>query len=163
MGMTTLLIGTGLKGFGYLYEGQAAYREGKAAQEISEYNARVMEQEAEAATDKALFEMGQTGREGQRRVSSLIAATGASGVQLGVGAPQRLIEEQRAEIELQKLIQGYEGETMASRARSEAAQYRMQGEYAKMRGESARTASYFGFGSSLLEGFGTYDIYRGLT
>ena len=152
--LTMIATGAVMGAAGSLMEGQAAEEEGRASQQISNYNAAVREQDAEAAKDKALFEMGRTAKEGQRKVSTLTAKLGSSGAQLGSGAPMRIIEEQRAEIELEKLLQGYEGMTIASRAESEADQYRMQGELAKTRGKNAKKASYFGAGSSLLQGFG---------
>lgn len=160
--VTTLLIaGTGMQVAGQIQEGRIAEAEGEAAQDIENYNAAVMEQEAELAEKKGLFEMRKTAKEGKRLVGSQIAMLGASGAGLGTGAPLRLIEEQMAEIELEKLMTGYEAMTEAQRARGQAASYRMRGELARERGKSAKKASYFGAGSSLLQGFGLASMYGG--
>jgi len=158
--ITALLVGGAVIGaVGELQEGRAAEAEASASQKISNYNAAVMEQESNTAIEKAKFDMHRSQDEGQRQIGSLIASLGASGAQLGTGAPQRILEEQIAQNELDKLLIGYEGMNKAARAESQATEYRMQGQLAKMRGENAKTASYFGAGSSLLQGFGSAALY----
>jgi len=159
--VTALLIGTGMSAVGQIQQGRIAEAEGKAAQQIEEHNAAVAEQEAKLAEKKGLYEMRRTAREGERLIGSQVAQLGASGAGLGVGAPLRLIEEQMAEIELEKLLTGYEAMTEAQRARGQAASYRMRGELARERGKAAKGASYFGAGSSLLQGFGMARYFGG--
>jgi hypothetical protein len=99
-------------------------------------------------------------KEADRRMGTLRAQLGASGAVSTAGTPLLLQTTQAEESELQNLTIGYEGATEASRARSVASQYRMEGQMAKARGKSARTAGYLGAGTTLLTGFGN-AYYKG--
>lgn len=160
--VTALLIaGTTMQTAGQIQQGRIAEAEGEIAEDIENYNAAVMEQEANLAEKKGLYEMRKTAKEGERIIGSQIAKMGASGAALGSGAPLRLIEEQMAEIELEKLMIGYEAETEAARALSQAESHRMRGKLAKESGKAAKKASYFGVGSSLLQGFALASMFGG--
>jgi len=141
---------------GQIQQGRVAQSEAKSAQNIAAYNAAVMEKEAKATRAKAKFDQIQHAKESARIQSTLgtkIAGQGAYGSGL-------LEEEQEAELELDRFLIGYEAETQAQRAESQAVIDRATGQLAKQRGESAKQASYIGAGATLLQGFGTAGLYK---
>lgn len=145
-----IVAGTGLAAAGQIQAGRIAASEEQSAQNISNYNAAVMEQEAEAIRKKGKFEQVQQAKHAARVKSTLrkdILAQGAYGSGL-------LEEEQEAELELENLLIGYEAETEARRAESQAVIDRASGKLAGQRGKSAKKAGYLGAGATLLTGFG---------
>lgn len=140
-------------GLGVLQQGRAAEAEAQSAQNIANYNAAVQEREAKALRAKAGFEQRRQAKRGERVKGSLIAALGAAG---GLGSPvvADLAAEQAAELELENILIGYEGEIGAERALSQAQLDRLQGKIYKQRGKTLKQASYFGAGTTLLKGFG---------
>ena len=157
--VTLLLIGTGTMAAGKIQEGRVAASEAESAQNIDNYNAAVMEQEAEAIRKKGKFEQVQQAKHAARVMSTLrkdILAQGAYGSGL-------LEEEQEAELELEGLLIGYEAETQARRAESQAVIDRMGGQLAGQRGKSAKKAGYLGAGATILTGLGMAGMGGGKT
>lgn len=150
MGLGLLLAGTGLMAAGQIQQGRVAAAEAKSARSIANYNAAVQEQEAEAIRAKGKFEQIRQVKEAARiksRLRTKIAGMGA--LESGL-----LEEEQAAELELEGLLIGYEAETAARRAESQAIIDRATGKLAMRRGKAARKAGYIGAGATLLTGFG---------
>lgn len=85
-----------------------------------------------------------------------IAGQGALGSEL-------LEEEQAAELELEGLLIGYEGELEAQRALSQAELDRISGKMAIKRGKAAKKAAFIGAGATLLTGFGAAGMGGGGT
>ncbi len=158
--ITLLLIGTGLGVAGQLQQGAAAAAEAKSAQNIANYNAAVMEQQAEAERKAGAFKQIRQAKRGERVMSSLQAGLGMAGG-LGAGTSLLLESEQAAELELENLLIGYESEVSAGRAESQAVLDRLQGKLYRQKGKSLRTASYFGAGATLLTGLGAAGYMRG--
>jgi len=145
-----IVAGTSLAAAGQIQAGRVTASEEQSAQNIANYNAAVMEQEAEAIRKKGKFEQVQHAKESARVMSTLeknLLAQGATGSGL-------LEEEQEAELELEGLLIGYEAETAARRAESQAIIDRASGRLAGQRGKSAKKAGYLGAGATLLTGFG---------
>ena len=121
-----------------------ALQAGKSQQDMAEYNARVAEQSAVAATEKAAYDE-QIHREQVRKVlSKQRALYGKSGVDM-TGSPLLVLEDTAKTGELDALAIRYGGEIEASRARSGAG-------LSKAQGSQARTASYLQAGTTLLTG-----------
>ena len=135
-----MAIGTGMQAYGQRQEGQAA-------DTAAEYNQQVLEREAQAKEQKSLIESRRQAGEASRKMSSLRAGLGASGVATGVGAPLEILSAQAQESELENLMIGYEGQT-------EAAGLREQGKMARWEGKQAKKAGAIGAGATLLSGFG---------
>lgn len=150
-----IIAGTGIAAAGQIQAGRAAEAEAKSAQNIANYNAAVQEQQAKVARQKAGFEQRRQAKRGERVKSALRAQLGAAGAEIDVGAPLLLQAEQAAELELENLLIGYEGEITAGRAMSQATLDRLQGKLSRQRGKATQQASYFKAGSTLLTGFGT--------
>lgn len=139
--------------------------EGKSAQNIAEFNARVAEQQATAERARAGFAAKRQAKKASQIKSRLTAKLAKAG---GLGSPVAadLAAEQAAELELEGLLIGFEGEVAAGRAESQAVLDRLQGKLARQRGKSAAraanikfatqlaTTSVGGKGKTLLTGFG---------
>jgi hypothetical protein len=159
--MELLLIGAIASAGGAVYSGKQADAQGKAAERMMQYNAALQEREAKAIEQKARFDQRRQAERAQRIKGSLAAKLAASGARMDVGAPLMLMEEQAAELELENLLIGYEGQIGAQKALSQAQLDRMQGKIYAKKGRSAKTAGYIQAGTSLLTGFGSYGESKG--
>lgn len=145
---------------GGLYENLSGAKglraEGRSAQNLAEYTAQVEEQQAKAVRAKTKFEQRRQAKAGERVKSALRARLGAAGAEVSAGTPLLLSAVQAAELELENLLIGYEGEVAARRAESQAVLDRLQGKLARQRGKSAARQANIQFGmqtASLLTGF----------
>ena len=138
--------------------------EGRSAQNMANFDAAVAEQEAKALRERAKFAQQRQAKRGEEIKGELEAGLAAAG---GLGSPVAadLTAEQAAELELENLLIGFEGEVGAGRAETQAELDRLQGRLSKQRGKSAArraniqfatqlaTASVGAKGGSLLTGF----------
>ncbi|KKM98214.1 hypothetical protein LCGC14_1160210 [marine sediment metagenome] len=134
--------------------------EGKSAQNIANFNAAVALQEAEALRARAGFAQKRQAKRAAEIKSALTAKFGAAG---GVGSPVALdlAAEQAAELELENLLIGFEGEVLAGQAESQAELDRLAGKIAQQRGKSAARAANVQFGMQLATlGIGT-GLFKG--
>ena len=156
--ITLIAIGTGVMAAGQIQQGRVAEAEAKSAQNIANYNAAVQAREAEAIRQQVGFESKRQAKRAARVKSTLTAELGAAG---GLGSPVAadLVAEQAAELELENLLIGYEGEIGAQRALSKAELDRLQGKLYRRRGKAAREASYYRAAGTLLTGFGQAGAY----
>lgn len=154
LAQTLTTVGTGVAAAGQVAAGRAAEVEAESARNIANYNAAVMEQEAKAVRQKATFEQQRQAKRAARIRSTMQARIGVTGAVPTRGAPLLATAEQEAELELENLLIGYEGEIGARRAISAAEQERLKGRLAVQRGEAAKRAGYFRAGTTLLTGFG---------
>ncbi len=122
--------------------------EGKSAQNIANFNAAVALQEAEALRAKAGFAQKRQAKRVTQTKSALIAKLGAAGG-IGSAVAGDLAAEQAAELELENLLIGFEGEVLAGRAESQAELDRLAGRLAKQRGKTAARAANIRFGTQL--------------
>jgi len=118
---------------------------GASERNIAEFSAQVEEQRAKAERIKAGFAQKRQAKRGAEIQSTLIAKSGAAG---GIGSfvAGDLAAEQAAELELENLTIGYEGEILARRAESQAELDRLRGKLAKQRGKAAARAANIQFG-----------------
>ena len=130
--------------------------EGKSAQNIANFNAAVAKQQGVAAKQRAGFASKRQAKKAaqiRRAQTADIAARG------GMGSPVAgdLIAEQAAELELENLLIGFEGEVAQRRAESQAELDILSGKLAKQRGKSAARVANIRFGTqigtTLLTGF----------
>lgn len=125
---------------------KGARAEGKSAQNIANFNAAVAEEEAKAARIKAAFAQKRQAKKGVAIKSSLIAKLGTG---LSSDVAGDLIAEQAAELELENLLIGFEGEVAGRRAENQAELDRLSGRLAKQRGKTAARAANIKFGTQL--------------
>ena len=154
--MAPILIaaGVGVMAAGQIQAGRAAEAQAKSAQNLAEFNAAVEEREAQAQRDKARFAQKRQAKRATEIKGKLIAGMAAAG---GLGSPVAadLSAEQAAELELENLLLGFEGEVLAKRSESQAEIDRLAGRSVKLKGKAKKRASRFSAASTLLTGFGT--------
>ena len=119
---------------------------GASERNIAEFNAQVAEQGAVAERRRAAFAGKRQAKRGAEIKSALTAKLGE-----GIGSPVAadLTAEQAAEIELENLMIGFEGEVLARRAETQAELNRLQGRLAKQRGKAGARAANIQFGVQL--------------
>ncbi len=124
----------------------------ESAQNIADFNAAVQKREAEAQKAKAGFAQKRQAKKAVQIKSALTARIGAAG---GIGSPVAadLAAEQAAELELEGLMIGFEGEVAAERALSQAQIDKLRGRVAKQRGRAEIGATAIRTGTTLLTGF----------
>ncbi len=150
---TALTVGTGIAVAGQLQAGQAAKTQEKSAENIAAFNVAVQEREAKAIKERTIFAGKRQAKKAAEIKSALTAKLGAAGG-LGSLVAADLAAEQAAELELEGLLIGFEGEELAGRALSQAEIDRLSGRVAKRRGKAAVSASRIRAGGTLLTGFG---------
>ena len=150
--MASLLIGGALVVAGGVQQAQVATAEARSAQNIAEFNVGVQQREAVAQRQRATFAQRRQARRGAQIKSTLTAQLGAAGA-IGSPVAADLAAEQAAELELENLLIGFEGEVAAQRALSQAEIDRLTGRVARERGRQERTAATIRTGTTLLTGF----------
>ena len=129
--------------------GASAVRaQGRSAQNIANFNAAVSTQEAKAQREKSAFEQRRQSERAARVKSALTARIAKAG---GLGSPVAadLAAEQAAELELENLIIGFEGEVAARRFESQAVVDTLQGKLVRQRGKAAGRAANIKFATQL--------------
>ena len=153
---TLLAIGVGTALAGTAVSAVSQIQQGKEQQKWSEYNAAIAERDAKAATAAAGYEASQKRKETERLLGRQRALYGKFGVTME-GSPLELMSETAAEGELDALMIERTGAVRAQRYGEEAT-------LSRMKGSSARKASYWGAGTTLLTGAGSaassYGSYK---
>lgn len=126
----------------------AAKDAGEAQKAAADYNAKVLEAQAQSEREAAAFEETQQREKAAKMRARQRVAYLASGVDLSEGTPLEVLGQQAGEMEMDALTIRYNGEIKAKQSESQAAIYRMQGAQAKK-------AGYTNAGSSLLTGVGS--------
>ena len=141
------IIGSGISAIGSL-------RQGAAASSAADFEAQVLQQQAEREQRISASEERDFRREQSRLFAARRAALGASGVELASGSPLLAAGDFAAEVDrqAQRIREG--GETRATRLSQQAA-------LTRSRGASQRSAGLFGAGSSLLSGIGRTAMILG--
>lgn len=117
-----------------------------AASNAAKYNAAVAERNAKIARQQAAAEEERSRLDAMRKLGSIRAGYGASGVAME-GTPLKVLEDSAMEAELDALTIRYNGELKAMGFESDAALERK-------RASSAMTTGIFKAGSALLTGAG---------
>ncbi len=133
-----LSIGSGV--FGAL----GALRQGAAARAAGKFQQKVMKQQAASERSAARAEAEDLRISGSRARASSLARLGASGVDVS-GSPLMVDEAFVRDVALQSARALHGGQVRGQRLEQ-------QGKLARFAGNNARTASFFGAGSSLLSG-----------
>jgi len=143
----------GVKIFERLSGAEAARAEAQSAQNIANFNAAVAEQQAKAERIRAGFAAKRQAKRGEQIKSKLRAALGKTGARIDVGTALAVEEEQAAELELENLLIGFEGEVLARRAMTQAELDRLSGRLAIERGRNLAAQRNVQFAATLLTGF----------
>lgn len=138
----------------------SSYSQGVAGQRAANFNAGMLEQQAEQAEQLGQLEEDRHRDNLRKFMGSQRAAGGASGISLSDGPVGLLAEEAAIEGERDALLIRYAGDARASTARADAALERFRGKNAKMQG-------ILGAGASLLKagghGYAGYQSSLGTT
>lgn len=146
---------------GAIYQGMAQSAQAKSQANLAEYNAQVAENDAKAVEQRSLVASRRQAEASARKMSAMEAKFGAAGAVSTEGSPLKIIETQASEFEKENLMIGYEGQTGASRLRSQAAGQKAQADIYSQKGKSAMTAGMIGAGSSLMSGFSGSSTFGG--
>jgi hypothetical protein len=150
-----LIASAAMSAAGSIQQGQAAKAEAESQKNMSDYNAKLAEREAQAIDEKTKFDKSREAEAGAERMSSLKAALGASGAVSSAGSPLLIMAKQASENELAQLGISEEGRLAAQRARSEGALQTMQGKIYRQKGNAAQQSGYMQAGSTMLSAFGS--------
>jgi len=137
---------------------QAAQAQGKAAEDMANYNAAIAQRNAGIARQQAQTDVEAQQRDKDRRLGSIVAAYGASGVALE-GSPLDVLEASAVEAEREKQNILYRGELRALGYFDEAALATMAGRNARARADATATNILLSGGSKMA--FAGYSMWGG--
>jgi hypothetical protein len=118
-----------------------------AQKQALDYNADVMDAQAQSEREAAAFAETQQREQAAKLRARQRVAYASSGIDLSEGTPLEVLGQQAGEMEMDALTIRYNGEIKAKQSESQAAIYRMQG-------AQAQRAGFANAGSSLLTGLG---------
>ena len=137
--------------FGYIYGG-------KAAMAAANYNAKIMERNAQMKEQEAKQIMSVHNEYSlprfDRTVDEIQGATKTSYLVRGAaltGTPIEMLYEQELELQTDRDIMDYNAENARDQKNNEAIQARADADMARWRGKVAKKASYYAAGASLLD------------
>ena len=130
----------------------SAVSAGESQKQAADYNADVMDAQAQSERDAAAFEETRQREANSKLKARQRVAYLSSGVDLSEGTPLEVLGSQAGEMEMDAMAIRYNGEVKARQSESQAEIYRMQG-------NQARTAGYTNAGSSLMTGAGSVGKY----
>ncbi len=124
-------------------------QEGREQKSMLAFEADLKAREARALRQKATFEQQRQTKHATRVKSALRTKLAASGARMDIGAPLMLQEEQAAELELENLLIGAEGEEGFQMAMLERKVLKKKGKAVETAGQLRAAQT----GVSLLTGF----------
>ncbi len=146
-----IIIGTSMAILGTLTSAGGQYYQGQAEQGAYDYNADVMEQEADAEEVSARQEAELKREEIQTLISNQRVAYGVAGVALSEGSPLVVLAETAKEGEKEALTIRYGGSVKATSLRNRANLQRYYGGVAEKTGKTKATGTLLsGLGSAAL-------------
>ena len=156
-----MLAGTGMQAMSAYRQGQYASMQAKQQANISDYNSRVADANAEAIKQKSIFDQVRSLKAGERKAGELTARLGSSGAVVSEGAPADILGEQRAENALDVALIGYEGQIGAAKQRNAAQMYRNEAVNYKASAKNYERAGKIAAWSTGLGGLGNYYLLTG--
>jgi len=158
LALSSIVVGGGLQAYGQYQQGKAAEAQGKAEQQIAEYNAKLKEKQAAAELERARAQATQFEKEGEALKGEQIVSFAKGGVLTTTGTPALLLEETAAELEADRMAILREGFLGRSFREGEAEGLRFEGRAAKARGKNIKTASMYQAGGTLLTTVGSAAV-----
>ncbi len=153
--VSAIIVGGGIQAYGQYQAGKAAEAQGKAEQQIAEYNAKLKEREAAAELERSRAAAERFEREGEALQGTQVVTLAKGGVLTTVGTPALLLEETAQELEADRMQILREGFLAQSFRETEAGGLRFEGRAALARGRNIRRASTLQAGGTLLTTAGT--------
>lgn len=128
MGLETLVLAsTAMSVFG-------SVAGGVGAMQAASFNAKMAEQEAEAARQQAALEAGRVRETGRKILGAQRAATAKAGLEVGEGSPLLIMLETVRQSEEDAMLTRYKGDVRATSLRAEARAQRAEGRRALLGG-----------------------------
>lgn len=125
-----------------------AIQQGKSAQAVAEYNAKVAENNALAEQQRAAYESGQIEDRKNRIRAQQVTGYASNGLLSTVGSPSEVLTDTSMQGELDVLARLYQGESAATANRNDATRFRAEGKAAKQAaGINAMSSLIGGIGS----------------
>lgn len=143
----------GLMAYSAIRQGQAASAEAKSKANIANYNAQVEENRAKAVEQRTIMESQDQAADATRKLSTMKANIGASGVVSTEGSPLLAMATQAVEFAKENQRLGHRGISEMQDHRTQATLDRTQAKIFKQKARNIRTASYIKAGTSLLTAF----------
>lgn len=140
-GVVIGLIGTGVSAYG-------AVSSADAQQDAANYNAKLEQNNADAAAQQAKFDAQQISDRTRRNVAQQRAAMAASGFDANTGTFADITQSTKQSGELDRLARIYQGRLGVSRSESQSV-------LDVMNGQNAHTAGMISAGSTVLGGIGS--------
>ena len=163
LAIIAIAAGAGVAAYGQYQQGQAAEAQGKAEQQIAEYNAKLKEREAKAEEERARADADRFRKEGEALLGEQQVGLAKGGVLSTTGTPALLLEQTAMELEADRMAILKEGYLASSFRESEAEGLRYEGRAAKARGKNLKTGYTYAAAGSILSGFGkSYTSYKTL-
>lgn len=150
-----VIAGASVQAYGQYQQGKAAAAEGKAEQEILNYNAALKDREAQAQLERSREGARQFEEQGRRLMGEQNVGYARSGVLTTSGNPFLVLEETKKNLAEDRMRIIKEGYLAKSFSESEATGLRFQGSAAKAKGQNIKTASQYQAAGSILTGFGS--------
>lgn len=137
-----------------VYSAYSQAQAGRAARDIAEYNASLLEYQAEVSRKTAKYEEARLRRVAGRVKSRQRALYAKAGVTFE-GSPLEVMKETAAEAETDALMIRYAGETRATGSEMEAISRRWEGRLAERTGYIAAGRTILSTGAMLYDMYGT--------
>lgn len=135
-----LMIGGALSTAGAISEAQAAKAEGKAQNQIAEFNARQLEAQSKSRMEAARVDEGMAARKARILQGRAIAQKGAGGSL--EGSPLEVLSDLVYETQVERGLTLRAGVMDATTMRNQASIQRWQGRWAKAYGKAQAKAGY---------------------
>lgn len=137
-----------------LQAGREAEAQGYSQQNIQNYNAATLINNALSEKGAALFNQQHQAEQGARQVGTIRASAGVSGARMDSNAIVAAVAEQSQNNELDNLLMGYESLVKQRQMQTQAEQAKRYGASLAAAGVSAKKASYWQATATVLQGFG---------
>lgn len=157
MGQYMQAAGTGFSAYSQYHAGRVARAEQKSLENLSLYNARLAERDADIEGKQSIFDQWLITREGEKAGGALQVAMSASGARTDIGTLVLVREQQAYEVELSKAIRQYKGEIATMRHEAVALGHRFQAKMHKEKGKHVWSAAKMNAAGTILGGASKMD------
>ena len=144
---TMMLAAAGVKAFGSVMQGESQARS-------EEFNSAIATQNAAIARQQGVAAVQAQQRDAARKIGSMVASYGASGVQTDSGSPVDVLADSAAMATLDRLTLKYNYELKGAGFENQAAMDNMSA-------KSARTAGVLNALSGATDSYGKYQSMKG--
>jgi len=146
------IAGIGMQAGSSLLEGYFGKQQKENEAAIYKYNAEVARQQAKWIMKRTKFMQGRQAEQAARIQGELEASIGGSGTVSTQGAPMLALALQKSESDIESFLIGLEGRKEAEQALSQAEQYDMARQMAKIGAKQSMLGGFLGAGAAAFTG-----------